>query len=88
MSIVCKAYGLSEVEILWVLRIKRYPEVLGKIKVKDFEQKLTLDLVSVTVFGTGMHIGVTVFVVFFDGITEVVVFLQIQDSTLQSNIEM
>merc|ERR1719367_1759383 len=35
---------------------------------------LSLDLVSITVFSTGMHVGVTVFVVFFDGITEIVVF--------------
>merc|ERR1719367_1379200 len=35
---------------------------------------LSLDLVSITVFSTGMHVGVAVFVVFFDGITEIVVF--------------
>ena len=46
---------------------------LGKLGDKNCE--LTLDLVSITVFSTGMHVGVTVFVVFFDGITEIVVFL-------------
>ena len=42
---------------------------------RDENCELTLDLVSITVFSTGMHVGVTVFVVFFDGITEIVVFL-------------
>ena len=44
-------------------------------KIRDKNCELTLDLVSITVFSTGMHVGVTVFVVFFDGITEIVVFL-------------